>query len=54
MDKFYIGNKKGIYENISDAYELLDLDCYEVDTRCNVLSLDPNSVNLPPIIITMS
>lgn len=45
MDKFYIGNQQGIYENISDPYELLDLDCYEVDTRCSLLSLNPTKAD---------
>ena len=42
MDKLYLGAKKDIYESVSDPYELLDLNCYEVETRCNLISLDPN------------
>lgn len=45
MDTFYIGNQQGIYENISDPYELLDLDCYEVDTRCSLISLNPTKAD---------
>ena len=46
MDKFYIGTKNNVYENISNARELVDLDFYEVNTRYNVL--DISNLNQPP------
>lgn len=46
MDKFYIGTKRGIYENVSDPTDLVDLPIFEVDTRLDLL--DISNLSNPP------